>query len=176
VTDTAWLITLLYSVATIVAVAVLLVVYRSTRVGFRVRAATRGQLERREGYWGMVVISLLVVTLGATIFAIPYGSDQDARGAAQKITIIGRQFAWTVQPPRVRAGVRTAVELGAADVNHAIGIYDPDEVLIKQVNVVPGVTQPFTITFEKPGRYRIRCLEFCGVDHHLMENALEVTR
>jgi len=175
VTDTAWVITILYAVATIIAVSLLLVVFRSTRVGFRVRTASREKLERRESYWGITVVALLVVTLGGTIFAIPYGSDQDSGGAAQRLKIVGRQFAWTIDPPRVRAGVATRVELGAADVNHALGIYDPDGALVKQVNVVPGVTQPFRITFEKPGRYEIRCLEFCGVDHHLMENTLEVT-
>jgi cytochrome c oxidase subunit II len=176
VTDTAWVITILYTVASIIAVALLLVVFRSTRVGFRVRAASREDLERRESYWGVIAISLLVVTLGGTIFAIPYGSDQDVAGAKQKLKIVGRQFAWTISPPRVKVGVPTAIELGATDVNHAIGIYDPDEVLVKQVNIVPGVTQPLKVTFEKPGRYRIRCMEFCGVDHHLMENTLEVTR
>ena len=175
-TDTAWVITILYSVASIIAVALLLVIFRSTRVGFRVRAASRDDLERRESYWGVIAVSLLVITLGGTIFAIPYGSDQDVAGASQKVKIVGRQFAWTITPPRVKAGVATAIELGAADVNHAMGIYDPDGVMIKQVNVVPGVAQPVVVTFEKPGRYKIRCLEFCGVDHHLMENTLEVTR
>ena len=175
-TDTAWLITILYSSATIIAVTVLLVVFRSTRVGFRVRSATRDQLERRESLWGVAVVSLLVITLGGTIFAIPYGEDKSTAKAAQTLKIVGRQFAWTVQPPRVRAGVETRVELSVTDVSHAIGIYDPDDTLVKQVNVLPGVTQPFRITFEKPGRYTIRCLEFCGVDHHLMENPLEVTR
>ena len=26
------------------------------------------------------------------------------------------------------------------------------------------------------GRYELRCMEFCGVDHHLMLNQIEVTR
>jgi cytochrome c oxidase subunit II len=41
--------------------------------------------------------------------------------------------------------------------------------------VLPGVTQDFVITFKKVGVYKLRCLEFCGVDHHLMSNDLEVT-
>jgi cytochrome c oxidase subunit 2 len=176
VTDTAWVITILYTVASIIAVALLLVVYRSTRVGFRVRAASRDDLERRETSWGVIAVSLLVITLGGTIFAIPYGSDQNVAGANQKLKIVGQQFAWTISPPRVKAGVPTAIELGAADVNHAIGIYDPDDVLVKQVNVLPGVTQTIVLTFKEVGVYKLRCLEFCGVDHHLMENDLEVTR
>ena len=174
--DAAWTITILYSVVSIIAVSLMLVVYRSTRVGFRVRAATRDTLEKRETTWGFIVIGLLVVTLGGTIFAIPYGSDQSTGGTRQRLSITGRQFAWTIKPSRVKAGVKTAIEVGAVDVNHALGIYDPDDVLIKQVNVVPGVSQPIVMTFDRPGRYTIRCLEFCGVDHHLMENALEVVR
>jgi cytochrome c oxidase subunit 2 len=57
-----------------------------------------------------------------------------------------------------------------------MGIYNPDGTLIKQVNVLPGVTQKIVLTFHKVGTYKLRCLEFCGVDHHLMENDLEVTR
>jgi cytochrome c oxidase subunit II len=174
--DTAWTITLLYAIATIIAVALLLVVFRSTRVGFRVKVASRDTLEKRESYWGVIAVSLLVITLGATIFAIPYGSDQSTADAKQRMTIVGQQFAWTVKPARVKAGVKTTIELGVKDVNHAVGIYDPDDTLIKQVNIVPGVSQPIEMTFEEPGRYTIRCLEFCGVDHHLMENTLEVVR
>ena len=32
------------------------------------------------------------------------------------------------------------------DVSHGVGVYDPDKVMIKQVNVAPGVTQEFLIT------------------------------
>jgi cytochrome c oxidase subunit II len=173
---TAWVITITYASATIIGVAIALIVFRSTRVGFRVRTASRASLERREGYWGIAVVAFLVAVLGGTIFQVPYWSDNSDKSAAQRIEITGRQFAWSVNPPRVKAGVRTKVELHAADVNHALGVYDPDDTLVKQVNVLPGVTQTFFITFKKSGTYKLRCLEFCGVDHHLMENDLEVTR
>ena len=42
------------------------------------------------------------------------------------MTITGRQFAWTIEPPRVRAHLKTKIELNVVDVNHAMGIYDPD--------------------------------------------------
>jgi cytochrome c oxidase subunit 2 len=174
--NTAWVITIAYAALTIVGVAAALVVFRSTRVGFRVRTAGRQSLERREGLWGIAVVAFLVVVLGGTIFQIPYWSDNSSARAPQHLNVVGRQFAWTIDPPRVRAGVRTRVEVRAADVNHAVGLYDPSDTLIKQVNVLPGVTQDFVITFHKTGRYKLRCLEFCGVDHHLMENDLEVRR
>jgi cytochrome c oxidase subunit II len=172
---TAWVITISYTVLVILGVSIALIVFRSTRVGFRVRTASRQTLERRESLSGLSAIIFLFALFGATIFAVPYW-PKGAASAPQKLEITGRQFAWTIDPPRVRAGLRTAVELHAADVNHALGIYDPDDTLIKQVNVLPGVAQDFNITFKKPGTYKLRCLEFCGVDHHLMEDDLEVTR
>ena len=77
---------------------------------------------------------------------------------------------------RVRAGEKTQVVATSLDVSHGVGIYDPDDVLIAQVNVLPDVRQNLGVTFKKVGTYRIRCLEFCGVDHHLMETTFEVTR
>ena len=174
-TGTGTLIAILYAAVTIVGVTIVLIVFRSTRVGFHVRTTGRETLERREGIWGIVVLTILIVLLGATIFSVPYFSTANEPGD-QQLHITGRQFAWTIDPPRIRAGKPTHVEVDAVDVNHAVGLYDPHHTLIKQVNVLPGVTQDFNITLNDPGTYTIRCLEFCGVDHHLMENKLEVTR
>jgi cytochrome c oxidase subunit 2 len=174
-TTTGWVILVLYSIAVIIGVTVGLIIFRSTRVGFHVRVAGRDTLERREAFWGITVVALLVILLAGTLFQVPYWSDTGEK-APQHLKITGRQFAWTVDPPRVRAHVKTRVEVRAVDVNHAVGVYDPDNRLIKQVNVLPGVAQEFVITFKKAGRYKLRCLEFCGLNHHLMENDLEVTR
>jgi cytochrome c oxidase subunit II len=140
-----------------------------------VRTTGREVLERRESLWGVAVVVFLVALLAGTIFSIPYWGTAKAR-AAQRLEVTGGQFAWIVNPPRVRAGVPTEVQVYAADVNHALGIYGPDDTLLKQVNVLPGVTQDLVITFRRPGTYELRCLEFCGVDHHLMANKLQVTR
>lgn len=172
-TDTGWVIAVSYTAISLVGIVVVLAVFRSTRVGFRVRVADRDTLERREGYWGIIVISFLVLVLAGTIFSVPYWSAEDSN-ASQTLEITGRQFAFTVDPPQVKADELTQVNVHAADVNHAVGIYSPEGALIKQVNVLPGVTQSFTITFGNPGTYELRCLEFCGIDHHLMQNKLEV--
>lgn len=174
--DTALTITIGYTVLTILFVIIGLVVFRSTRVGFRVKTASRETVEKREGYWGIAVIVFLVAVLGGTMVQLPYSKSDQGDGAPQKLAVAGRQFAWTVKPARVRAGEKTQVVATSLDVSHGVGIYDPDDVLIAQVNVLPDVRQNLGVTFDKPGTYRIRCLEFCGVDHHLMETTFEVTR
>jgi cytochrome c oxidase subunit 2 len=175
-TSTGQLILVLYSALTIIGVAAGLFIFRSTRVGFHVRTAGREQLEQREGYWGIAVVAFLVISLGGTIFSIPYWSDRSTAPTPQRIDVVARQYAWTISPPRVRVGLKTRFTVRSADVNHGLGLYDPSDTLVKQVNVLPGVSQDFVFTFNTPGVWRIRCLEFCGVDHHLMANTLQVTR
>ena len=174
--DTALTITIAYTALSLIGIVIGLVVYRSTRVGFHVRTAGRKTLEKRESYWGIVVIAFLVIVLAGTMVQIPYWQNDSSASTPQKIEIMGQQYAWTVNPARVKTGLKTRVVARSKDVSHGVGVYDPDDVLIKQVNVAPGVTQEFIITFDKPGIYTLRCMEFCGVDHHLMQNKLEVTR
>lgn len=174
--STSQTILILYAAISIIGVSIGLIVFRSTRVGFHVRTATREQLEQRESYWGVAVIAFLVIALGGTIFSIPYWTAGSTGPVPQTISVTARQFAWTLNPPRVRAGEKTRLEIRSVDVSHGLGLYDPSNVLQKQVNVLPGVTQNLVYTFNTPGTWHIRCLEFCGVDHHLMQNALQVTQ
>lgn len=173
--DTALVILVAYTTLSIVGIGLGLFVFRSTRVGFKVRATSRRTLEKRESYWGFAVITFLVVVLAGTMFSLPYWQASEAK-TSQKIDVTGRQFAWTVDPPRARAGEETLMVVRSVDVSHGVGLYDPDDKLVKQVNVLPGVTQEMVVTLDKPGTYEVRCMEFCGVDHHLMQNKLEVTR
>lgn len=165
-----------YTVLSIVFVIIGLIVFRSTRVGFRVKTASRETVEKREGYWGIAVIVFLVAVLGGTMVQLPYSNKDQGDNAPQKFLVVGRQFAWTVKPARVRENVKTQLVATSLDVSHGVGVYDPDNVLVAQVNVQPKMRQNLGITFKKTGTYRIRCLEFCGVDHHLMETTFEVTR
>lgn len=175
-TSTGWGILIAYTAVSLIGITIGLLVFRSTRVGFRVKSARRATLERRETLWGLAVIVFLLAILGGTIFKVPYFPEtKAAQPGEQRLSITGRQFAWTVLPPRVRAGQKTVVTVRSADVSHAVGFYNPNDTLVQQVNVLPGKVQRIEITFEHPGTYTLRCLEFCGLDHHLMEAKLEVT-
>lgn len=173
-TSTGWVILISYTAITIVGVVIVLEVFRSTRVGFRAEPAERETVEKRETKWGALVAVFLLTVLALTIVQVPYFNTDDADGA-QKIRIEGRQFAWTVDPPRVKVG-KIRAEVTSLDASHAVGVYDPDGVLLKQVNAAPGMTQPLVLELKRPGTYKLRCMEFCGIDHHKMANELEVTR
>lgn len=131
------------------------------------------KLERRERLWLFVMVGILVAGLFSTIFFTPYGKSAGPGGQVVRVT--AAQFAWTLEPSTVRANVAVEFDLTATDVNHAFGLYDEDDVLLLQVQVPPDHHQNAVYTFDKPGTYRILCLEYCGLGHHLMESTIEVT-
>jgi cytochrome c oxidase subunit II len=184
VNSTAVVIGVLYGIATLLAVLVALAIASNAR---RTAHADHRKLARRENIWFVVVVALLLTLLLSTIWLTPYG-DEDASTAVaaggavaaaapqrQVVEIGSRQFAWEVNPREVQAGTPLEFRITADDVNHGFGLYDPDDKLVFQVQAVPGKVQKEFDTLTKPGRYRIICLEFCGVGHHVMLGQLTVT-
>ena len=121
--STAWVITIGYAVLTIIGVAAALVIFRSTRVGFRVRIVPRETLERRESLWGVAVVAFLVVVLGGTIFQIPYWDDNsDAktpqsmqhRGAAVRVDDRSRRACARTSRRASRCAPRTSTTRSAS--------------------------------------------------------------
>ena len=60
------------------------------------------------------------------------------------------------------------------DVSHGFAVYNSDNVLLFQIQAVPGTTSHIVYTFKVPGRYQVVCLEFCGVGHHDMIGSFQV--
>lgn len=120
----------------------------------------------------VVVLVMLAALLFSTIFFTPYG--ESAGKGKQIVRVLASQFAWDIRPSRVRVRKPVEFRMRAADVNHGFGLYDANDVLLKQVQVPPKHEQRLVYTFTRPGTYRILCLEFCGANHHLMESTITV--
>lgn len=159
-----------YSVVVVLSIIVAVGLWRSTAGGPKPVSVN---LAERERTWLGIVAALLFALLVATIWFTPYG--QSTPPDAQVVRVTGQQFAWTLSPAHVRAGKPVEFLATSTDVNHGFGVYDAHGNFVVQVQVVPGKTQKLVHTFSKPGRYRILCLEFCGLDHHLMQTVLVVT-
>ena len=166
------LIAVTYGVVTLVAVILGLMLAASTR-GSRPPVDER-RLAHRERAWLYVVITILLALLFATIWFTPYGQGGTKHGDVV-VHVDSKQFFWRVQPNTFPANREIEFKLTSLDVNHGFGIYDPDDKLVAQVQVVPEKTQTLVHTFDKPGHYRILCLEFCGFGHALMRGTFTVT-
>jgi cytochrome c oxidase subunit 2 len=167
---------------TVIAVSYGLVVFVAVVLAVMLAFSTRGRrppvddrrLAHRERTWLYIVLAILLTLLFATIWFTPYGRGGTKRGDIV-VRVSSRQFFWRVRPSTVPAHREIEFRLTSSDVNHGFGIYDPDDRLVAQVQVVPDKTQTLVHTFEKPGHYRILCLEFCGFGHALMQGTFTVT-
>ena len=131
----------------------------------------------RVGYWLrkrwlalLLVIGVLVV--GISLFDLPYASGGSTGMTVVKVT--GGQFFWSLVPDRVPSGTRVRFDVTSVDVNHGFGLYDPHGHLIGSVQAMPGYRNKLDLTLGEAGVYRIRCLEFCGLNHSTMESSFTV--
>ena len=159
---TAALIAVLFAIAIVVACALALWLWRSTR---QTDPVDERRLARAERTWLVIVVAILLALLLATVWFIPYGRSSSG---GQVVNAVGQQFAWTIDRATVRAGQPVQFRLTSRDVNHGFGVYDANHKLVFQVQVMPGQTQLYRHTFDRPGRYFVLCMEYCGVNHHLM--------
>lgn len=165
---TAVLIAALFGVAIVAACALSFAIWRSTRRGGPVDPERLAHTERT---WLAIVVVLLLAILFGTIFVTPYGRSASAK---QVVNVTAQQFAWTFDRSTIRAGEPVEFRLTSKDVNHGFGVYDAHDQLVFQVQVQPGRIQRYRHTFHKPGRYYVLCLEFCGVNHHVMTASFAV--
>lgn len=77
----------------------------------------------------------------------------------------------------IKAGELTKFVARSEDVNHGFGVLSSAnemDVPLFQMQVVPGYDNVFYYTFDKPGVYTIRCLEYCGWNHPYMVSSITV--
>jgi heme/copper-type cytochrome/quinol oxidase subunit 2 len=78
---------------------------------------------------------------------------------------------------KVKAGETVKFVARTQDVNHGFGILSSSNGMdtpLMQMQVVPGYDNVFYFTFDKPGAYTIRCLEYCGWQHPLMVSQITI--
>ena len=166
---------ILVAIIYLMIVLALVVVFASVAAN----ASSAMSLERIQsvGYWIRrrwlaSLAALLVVVVGASWAALPYARGSGADRTVVQVT--AGQFFWAFNPPRVPVGTPVRFEITSRDVNHGFGLYGPEGQLVTQAQAMPGYTNNLDYTFTRAGEYPVRCLEFCGVDHHLMASVFTV--
>ena len=114
--------------------------------------------------WTLVL--LFVPVIGYSLTKMPYATGAAAADVVVQAT--GHQWAWTVSPDTVPVGKTVEIRVTGTDVNHGFGLYDATNRLITQTQAMPGFTNVIRHTFTAPGKYRVLCLEYCGLGHHTM--------
>ena len=170
---TAVIITVAYGIAVVIGSAIAFAIFNSTHRPLDEDRS--GTWSRRETGWLVVMVLALFALLMGTIFYVPYGESAGSNPQFVRVTAV--QFAWAVNAPdKLVTGRPVEFVARSRDVAHGFGVYNPDDVLIFQAQVVPDHDQKIVHTFSQPGVYTVRCLEYCGAGHHLMVSTFAVRK
>ncbi|MEC5423743.1 cytochrome C oxidase subunit II [Virgibacillus sp. C22-A2] len=129
----------------------------------------------RTFYGSALIIFFLIITI-YTLRDLPYNQPAYGEGREPEIVDVeALQFGWNISETQFKTGEPIEFHVTSADVTHGFGIYDKNLNLIAQTQAMPEYTNKVYITFEQPGTYKILCMEYCGLAHHLMVMEIEVT-
>lgn len=182
ISDVAGVLTL--SVMIIGAIVFLLTGFRIAEDGGK-EVKKRAYRVRRIWFVGLLIVGVLmsgVVIAGDLPYAetsttqVASGVTQVSESEAEDplvVNVTGKQWAWDIEQRELPADRAIKFRVTSADVNHGFGIYRGDT-LVAQVQAMPGYTNVLILRFDKPGEYRIRCLEYCGAAHTSMQDQITV--
>ena len=125
------------------------------------------------GRWFLGITLFLLATFFGTIPFFPYLAAAEALLPAEKVPVIAQQFVF-IMPDHFPLNRRILFEVTSRDVNHGFGIYNPEGQLIAQTQAMPDYVNYLAVTFRQPGHYTVRCLEYCGVAHAVMQKDFTV--
>ena len=132
----------------------------------------------RQGYlirrWWLLFLCAFGVLVTAWSL-IPFPLQAGWVGAPRAIDVVGRQWSWDIASRTAQVGESVRFRVTSADVNHGFALYGPDDQIVAQTQAMPGYVNELDVTFEQPGRYRVLCLEYCGLAHHAMTADITVT-
>lgn len=90
------------------------------------------------------------------------------------VNVDSLQWAWIMDAQEVPAHKVVEFNVTSRDVNHGFAIYNPEGRLVTQTQAMPTYTNKLIYKFDEPGVYTVRCLEYCGVGHHIMLGSFTV--
>lgn len=121
--------------------------------------------------WGLAIVGIVVTVM--SLRSWPHAIA--AEGDVIQINATGGQWYWEIDREEdVPVGSKVVFNLHTEDVNHGFGVVDPSGRLLFQTQAMPGYVNRVEYVFEKPGNYRVLCMEFCGVGHHDMIDEFQV--
>ncbi len=128
----------------------------------------------RSKFFSVLMVAGVIITV-ITTSDLPFAATRgNVADADVMIDVEGRQWYWQLSQTEINVGDTVVFNITAADVNHGLGIYNPDMIMLGQAQAMPGYTNSLKMTFDKPGSYKLLCMEYCGLAHHAMISELTV--
>lgn len=128
----------------------------------------------RSIYGVLLIVFMLVVTI-YTLRELPFNKPSHVEGAdVVEVDVKALQFGYEMEQKEFQVGETVKFNVTTADVTHGFGIYNPEMELIAQTQAMPEYENTIYVTFDEPGTYKVLCLEYCGLAHHLMADEIKI--
>jgi len=136
-----------------------------------------------EAMWLTAVVALFLVVNIVSIQYLPAVSTARAVQSAvqsgqdiQDVDVTAASWYYEMSNREFIAGDPIRFSAKATDTQHGFAVYHPDGRVLFTMMLIPGVGPASLVyTFQDPGTYKVRCLEYCGLAHHDMSDELIVT-
>ena len=159
-------ISLFFAVGVVIAVVFFLIKYRETEK-FATPKEIHGSIPL-ELFWSFIpfVISMTIFLGGAMVYYEQYNIPKDT----MEIFVVGKQWMWKIQHGtgqreinelHVPVGRKVKLTMTTEDVLHDFFI----PAFRTKADVVPGRYTTMWFEATKPGKYRLYCAEYCGLNH-----------
>lgn len=144
-------------------------------------ATPRSELSRLEGIWLAVVFVFFVGINLASLKFIPMIAAANASTSGQplqEVSFTAKSWNYELSSREIQAGKPVRFSGRALDTQHGFAVYHPDGRMLFTMLMMPNTTKPTSVvyTFKEPGKYKVRCLEYCGIAHHAMQDELTVIK
>lgn len=155
------------------------VIYRKSVTDRGPSGTDERRISRIEGLWIAVVLALFVGVNVMSIkymptFSTAYAATTDAN--IQDVEVTAQSWAYQISEREYEVGRPVRFTVKSVDTVHGFGVYHPDGRILFTMMLIPGMEKSSLIhTFTEPGKYKVRCLEYCGIAHHVMQDELIVS-
>jgi cytochrome c oxidase subunit II len=124
---------------------------------------------------GVPIVVLSALFVYSNIFVVRSTAAPNLRSTSLTVKVIGHQFWWELRYPGANAvtanelhiptRTRVDVEGSTADVIHSFWVPE----LNRKIDLIPGHVSRVLLYANRPGEYRGKCAEFCGLQHAHMD-------
>ncbi len=160
-------------------VGFLYVVVRSSSAKPAAGEVSDASISRAKVLWlSAVAVLFLAINIGSIKY-IPAISTARAVAAIpdiRDVRVKAESWSYELSEREFEAGETVRFTANSVDTVHGFAVYHPDGNVLFTMMLIPGVKDSSLVhTFDEPGVYKVRCLEYCGMAHHEMNDEIVVT-
>lgn len=163
------------------AIVFVYVIYRKSGDNQGTKTTILKSLSKQETIWMGAVIVLFIafnlMSIGFMPTIVTANASVDEKNV-QQINITAQSWSYEISNREVEAGRPVRFSGKSADTMHSFALYHENGDVLFTIMLMPGLENPASIihTFDEPGTYTVRCLEYCGVAHHVMRDQIVVVQ